>query len=116
MSLIFFGYVTRIGCYKPKLTKFRKLRLRDTDLLNLLIGKTVSIAIDNGVIKLKSIIVDATYTKSRSNPLSPIEVSKERAKLLRKVVYSVDEDYKGKFKKKNEDDNLENEILCSTLI
>ena len=98
------------------LTKFRKLRLRDTDLLNLLIGKTVSIAIDNGVIKSKSIIVDATHTKSRSNPLSPIEVLKERAKLLRKVVYSIDEDYKDKFPKKNEDDNLENEIAyCSDL-
>jgi len=98
------------------LTKFRKLRLRDTDLLNLLIGKTVSIAIDNGVIKSTSIIVDATHTKSRSNPLSPIEVLKERAKLLRKVVYSVDEDSKDKFPKKNEDDNLENEIAyCSDL-
>ena len=41
------------------LTKFRKLRLKDTDLLNLLINKTVSIAIKKGVIKSKSIIVDA---------------------------------------------------------
>ena len=55
------------------LTKFRKLRLRDSDLLNLLIGKTVSIAFEKGVIKSKSIIVDATHTKSRSNPLSPLK-------------------------------------------
>jgi len=40
------------------LTKFRKLRLKDTDLLNLLINKTVSIAIEKGVIKSKSIIVE----------------------------------------------------------
>ena len=33
------------------LTKFRKLRLKDTDLLNLLIGKTVSIAIEKDIIK-----------------------------------------------------------------
>jgi len=34
------------GVINPgSLTKFRKLRLKDTDLLNLLIGKTVSIAI-----------------------------------------------------------------------
>ncbi len=78
------------------LTKFRRLRLKDTDLLNLLIGKTVSIAIDKGIIKSKSIIVDATHTKSRSNPLSPLEVLKERAKLLRKMVYSVDETLKDK--------------------
>ena len=38
------------------LTKFRKLRLKDTDLLNLLIGKTVAIALENGIIRSKSII------------------------------------------------------------
>jgi len=98
------------------LTKFRKLRLKDTDLLNLLIGKTVSIALDKGIINSRSIIVDATHTKSRSNPLSPVEVLKERAKLLRKAVYAIDEDYKDKFPEKNEDDNLENEIIyCSDL-
>jgi len=31
------------------LTKFRKLRLKDTDLLNLLINKTVTIAIEKGI-------------------------------------------------------------------
>ena len=72
------------------LTKFRKLRLRDTDLLNLLISKTVTIAIEKGIIRSKSIIVDATHSLSRSNPLSPIEVLKERARQLRKVVYSTD--------------------------
>jgi len=40
------------------LTKFRKLRLKDTALLNLLIGKTVSIALEKGIIKSRSIIVD----------------------------------------------------------
>ncbi len=50
------------------LTKFRKLRLKDTDLLNLLINKTVTIAIEKGIIRSKSIIVDATHTLSRSNP------------------------------------------------
>jgi transposase len=44
------------------LTKFRKLRLKDTDLLNLLINKTVTIAIKKGIIRSNSIIVDATYT------------------------------------------------------
>ncbi|WP_019600619.1 transposase, partial [Rhodonellum psychrophilum] len=48
------------------LTKFRKLRLKDTDLLNLLINKTVSVAIEKGVIRSKSIIVDATHTLSRT--------------------------------------------------
>src|SRR5690606_18268605 len=52
------------------LTKFRKLRLKDTDLLNLLIGKTVKIAIEKGIIKSKSIIVDATHTLSRQSIFS----------------------------------------------
>ncbi len=103
------------------LTKFRKLRLKDTDLLNLLIGKTVEIALKKGIIKSKSIIVDATHTKSRSNPLSAIEVLKERAKLLRKTLYIQNEDYKDKIPKKNEDNDLENEIkycldLTNTLL
>jgi hypothetical protein len=99
------------------LTKFRKLRLKDTDLLNLLIGKTVSIAIEKGIIKSKSIIVDATHSLSRSNPLSPLEVLRERARQLRKVVYSTDENWKERMpKKKNEDNDLEQELLyCDTL-
>lgn len=98
------------------LTKFRKLRLKDTDLLNLLISKTVSIAIEKGIIQSKSIIIDATHTLSRSNPISPIEVLKERAKQVRKVVYSVDEKKKGSLPKKNEDNDLTNELdYCDKL-
>lgn len=43
------------------LTKFRKLRLQDMSLLDMLIGKTVEIAIEKEVIKNKTIIVDATH-------------------------------------------------------
>ena len=82
------------------LTKFRKIRLKDTDLLNLLISKTVSIAIEKGIIKSKSIIVDATHSLSRSNPLSPLEVLRERARQLRKVVYSTDESWKERMPKR----------------
>ena len=49
------------------LTKFRKLRLKDMNLLDMLISKTVQIALDKKIIKSKSIIVDATHTKSRYN-------------------------------------------------
>ena len=83
------------------LTKFRKLRLKDIDLLNLLISKTVSIAIEKGIIQSKSIIVDATHTLSRSNPISPIDVLKERAKQVRKVVYSVNQVKQGSLPPKN---------------
>jgi len=92
------------------LTKFRKLRLKDTDLLNLLIGKTVTIAIDKGIIKSKSIIVDATHTLSRSNPFSGIEVLRERSKLLRKTVYQFDEAFKSKMPTKNTENDLNKEL------
>ena len=113
----FLGMTPEEGVINPSsLTKFRKLRLKDTDLLNLLIGKTVSIAIEKGIIRSKSIIVDATHSLSRSNPLSPIEVLRERARQLRKVVYSTDENWKGRMPTKNEDNDLEHELsYCGKL-
>jgi transposase len=92
------------------LTKFRKLRLKDTDLLNLLINKTVSIAIEKGIVRSRSIIVDATHSLSRSNPHSALEVLRERSKLLRKAVYTVDEDMKGRMPVQNESGDLEKEL------
>ncbi|MES2382126.1 MAG: IS1182 family transposase [Bacteroidota bacterium] len=95
------------------LTKFRKQRLKDTDLLDLLINKTVSIAVEKGIIRSKSIIVDATHTLSRSNPYSAIEVLRERSKLLRKTVYLFDEDFKELMPQKNTDNDLEKELAYS---
>ena len=95
------------------LTKFRKLRLKDTDLLNLLIGKTVSIAVEKGIIKSKSIIVDATHTLSRSNPFSAIDVLRERSKLLRKTVYLFDDQFKEHMPEKNTTNELEKELVYS---
>src|SRR5690606_25436539 len=92
------------------LTKFRKLRLKDTDLLSMLIRKTVSIAIEKGVIRSNSIIVDATHTLSRSNPFSAIEVLRERSKQLRKAVYSYDESWKKRTPGKNADHDLAKEL------
>lgn len=98
------------------LTKFRKLRLKDMDLLNLLISKTVSIAIEKGIIRSKSIIVDATHTLSRSNPHSALEVLRERSKQLRKSVYNFDEDWKDRMPRKNNDNDLEKELkYCKEL-
>lgn len=92
------------------LTKFRKLRLKDADLLNLLVNKTVSIAIEKGIIRSKSIIVDATHSLSRANPYSALEVLRERSKLLRKAVYVIDEDMKSDMPAKNESNDLEKEL------
>lgn len=105
------------GVINPSsLTKFRRLRLKDMDLLNLLIHKTVSIAIEKGIIKSSSIIVDATHTLSRSNPYSALEVLRERSKQLRRVVYQYDENMKGQMPKKNTSDDLGQELAyCDKL-
>lgn len=107
----FLGMAPEEGVINPSsLTKFRKLRLRDTDLLNLLIGKTVSIAIEKGIVRSRSIIVDATHTVSRSNPFSAVQVLKERSKILRKTIYRVDMNWKERMPEKNSDGDLQNEI------
>ncbi len=99
--------------HSSTLTKFRKLRLKDTDLLNLLINKTVRIAVEKGILVSKSIIVDATHTLSRSNPFLAIEVLRERSKLLRKIVYSYDETWKERMPEKPKEDDLEKELVYS---
>lgn len=99
------------------LTKFRKLRLKNLNLLDMLINKTVEIAIEKGIIKSKSIIVDATHTKARYNQKSPREILQDRSSKLRKAVYKVDESLKAKFPAKNTSEVLEDEIAyCQKLI
>ncbi|WP_077211387.1 IS1182 family transposase, partial [Bacillus dakarensis] len=99
------------------LTKFRKLRLKDINLLDLLINKTVEIAIEKEVIKSNSIIVDATHTKARYNQKTPKEVLMDRSKKLRKTIYQIDENMKSKFPSKTTTDVLEDEIkYCQDLI
>jgi len=95
------------------LTKFRKLRLKDINLLDLLINKTVEIALEKEIIKSKSIIVDATHTKARYNQMKPKEVLMERSKKLRKAIYQVDETMKSKLPSKTKTDVLEDEIAYS---
>jgi hypothetical protein len=99
------------------LTKFRKLRLKDVNLLDLLINKTVEIAIEKEIIKSKAIIVDATHTKARYNQKSPQEILRNRTKRLRKSIYKIDEKMKDKFPSKTTTDVLEDEIeYCKELI
>ena len=56
------------------LSKFRRQRLQDVDLLSLLISKSVAMAIAKGIIKRKSdIIVDATHELSGAFIYKPID-------------------------------------------
>ncbi|MCM3068563.1 IS1182 family transposase, partial [Priestia flexa] len=99
------------------LTKFRKLRLKDVELLDMLIQKTVEIAREKELIKSKSIIVDATHTKARFNQKSPKEFLAEKSKLLRKAVYQIDEGMKEKFPPKATTEDLSDELdYCQKVI
>lgn len=101
------------------LTKFRRQRLKDVNLLDMLINKTVEIAIEKGIIKQKNdIIVDSTHTNARYNQLSPRQVLINQAKLLRKSVYAVDEKAKEKFPSKKEVTGLLEDQMeyCEALI
>lgn len=99
------------------LTKFRKIRLKDINLLDMLISKTVQIAVDKGIIKSKSIIVDATHTKSRYNQKTPCQMLQEQSRKLRRTIYEIDETIKEKFPAKNTENSLEKELeYCKNLI
>ena len=92
------------------LCKFRKQRLSDDGLLDKLIGKSVKIAVDNGLIKSKEIIMDSTHTCSRANAQVPVNVLQQISKQLRKAVYGLDKDAKKNMPEKYEGTDLEKEV------
>ena len=103
--------------HPSSLTKFRRMRLKDMDLLDLLINKTVAIAIEHGIIKGKTIILDATHTTARSNPHNPLEVLRMRSKQLRHAIYKVDENMRNRMPAKNTEDDIERELnYCNKLL
>ena len=77
------------------LTKFRKQRLKDENLLDLLIGKSVEIAIEQGVLKSNTIIVDSEeYQKycneliktAEESPVFEVPAIKEESTLLAEML------------------------------
>ena len=62
------------------LTRFRRERLKDVELLNLLLSKTVAIAAARGILKSKTLIVDGTHTPTKYRILSPYEALCKRCK------------------------------------
>lgn len=105
------------------LTKFRRQRLKDVNLLDLLIQKSVSLAQEKGLLKGRAIIVDSTHTNARYNHKSPRQILQDLSKKLRKNVYEKDETYKDKLPKKPshrsvgmlEDEMKYTKKLCDTI-
>ncbi|CAN7219861.1 IS1182 family transposase [Rossellomorea sp. LjRoot5] len=92
------------------LTKFRRLRIKDMKLLDLLIGKTVEIALEHNLLLGKSIILDATHTSSRYNSKSATQYLQELSKKLRKTIYQYDEKMKESFPSKPVDGGYQEEL------
>ena len=98
------------------LTKFRKLRLKDMNLLDMLIAKTVQLTLEKGIIKSKYIIMQRIQNQNTIKRL-PRQVLQEQSKKLRRSIYEIDETMKEKFPDKNTDDSLEKELkYCKQLI
>lgn len=55
------------------LSVFRRQRLVDMNLLDYLISSDVKTAVELGVIKSRTLIIDATHTCSKYNPYAPVE-------------------------------------------
>lgn len=72
------------------LCKFRRLRLKDTNLLDMLISKTVEIATKHGISLSNRIIVDSTHTEARSNPVIQAVALRKQAHLLIKTAKGID--------------------------
>lgn len=92
------------------LSRFRRQRLADTDILDLVLGKTVSIAKEHKLIEGKTIIVDSTHTLSRCVPQNQVEILQKDSRALRKMIYGVDEKLKESMPEKYEGSNLKKEL------
>ncbi len=92
------------------LTEFRKLRLQDVNLLDMLIQKTVDIALEKELIKSKSIILDAMHSKASYNQKAAQEFLMEKVKNVREAVYQFDESMKGKFPSKITSSEVKDEL------
>lgn len=87
---------------------FRRQHLKDKNLMDLLLTKTIDLAQEKGILKRKedgkmhvNVIVDGTHTVSSANLYRPVPALKEYSKRLRASLYKCDESLSGRL----EDDN-----------
>lgn len=68
------------------LTKFRKTRITE-DILEEMLKETIQQALDKGLIKSGTIIVDSTHTNASVRAKSPTQILRNMSKQLRKEIY-----------------------------
>lgn len=89
------------------LSKFRRQRLKDDNLLDILLAKTVQIAKEHGLFKGKSIIVDSVHTTSRYNKKTPSQYLIEKSTQIRQKIYTMAPELKEGLPKKPEETDIE---------
>lgn len=93
------------------LSVFRKTKIKEETILEEMLQETVKQAIEKGVIKSNSIIVDAAHTQSKGVKKTPTQMLRELSKNLRKEIYRTHPEIKEKFPDKpSEDETLDKEI------
>ena len=68
------------------LTKFRKTRITE-DVLEEMLKETIQQALDKGLIKSGTILVDSTHTNAAVRAKSPTQILRDLSKQLRKEIY-----------------------------
>ena len=92
------------------LTKFRKTRITE-DILEEMLKETIQQALDKGLIKSGTIIVDATHTNASVRAKSPTQILRDLSKQLRKEIYKNAFELSEKFPEKPSlESSLEEEI------
>lgn len=71
------------------LTKFRRLRLKNIDILDMLIQKSVSIANEHDLLKSETLILDATHSQSRYNVYSTKQLLNKRNSQIKKSISKI---------------------------
>lgn len=85
------------------LSIFRNTKIKDEAILEEMLQETVKQAIEKGIIKSNSIIVDAAHTNSKNNPKTPTQILRELSKNLRKEIYRTEPELKEIFPTKPEE-------------
>ena len=99
------------------LSDFRRQYIKDETLLDILIQKSIGIALDEGVLESKDLIMDTTHIHFIYKSRKPQEVLHERAKQLRKAICKVDDSIKEELPPRNDEGNRQSELdYCQSLI
>ena len=76
---------------------FRNTKIKEEVILEEMLKETVKQAIEKGIIKSNSIIVDAAHTNSKYHKKTPTQILRELSKNLRKEIYRNEPDMKEVF-------------------